>query len=480
MDWVKRAIELKEDYTWQELPELIYEEYGELFHADKIRAAVRRRLDKINDPEREGYDEIKPDVIEKDNMYFIKSRGSENNYVAISKDDLRKLKMLYCETPRLTINAICREMDLTRSEFHLIKTAFGITHDDVPFIDEDVMDREVDDLAEESLQRRKKQLIHTIENKVQKNNVNELKKFKQKDYFIEKIRQVVREDMADLAKTYTGPTIVTKKTTAEKFIIEPNVVDLHLGKLGWSPESSEDYDYRIARDRFHYVVDDVYNRALNMPVDKFLYVFGSDFWQINNKKGETFAGTSVDFDSRVQKLFRVGINMHIEAIDKYSTIAPVHVVMVPGNHDEEISYFGLESLWAWYHDSKVVHVWDNLQAHKYVEFGINLIGYDHGHKGRNRLPATMSVEVPQAWGRTLAREWHTGHRHRLAVMEEAGVTVRELSSMAGHDAWEFDEKYVGRLCRSQTFIWNRDEGVNSTWESTIWVNDDREQSILQL
>jgi hypothetical protein len=458
----------------------------------KVAHAVRRARGKPNkkedysehfdavfkDKTKQGFEERKPRVFKDDDTWTIVSSGREKRTVKISEDALRHLKKLYC-LEHLTINQVCREMLLPRRDFYLIKTAFGITKDDAPYIDEDLITEPEDGLVVDSLQEKKRLYFVKLDQEEIKHLRKENEKLRKKEYFMERAREIVANDLPEFAKTYKGPNIIPKK--ADKgFIVEPNIFDLHLGKLSWRPETGEDYDYKIARERFLYVTSDVYNRAKQIPVERFVYPFGSDFWHIDNKKGQTNAGTPMDYDSRMPKLFKTGYQLLIESIDAYSEIAPVDVVLVAGNHDEEISYFALEVLAAWYKDSKVVNVWDNLRQRKYVWFGYNLIGYDHGANGFKRLPGNMSVEAPEAWGKTRIREWHTGHLHSLHVKEEAGVTVRRLPSVTATDAWHDGEGFVGALCRSQAFQWSRYEGINSIWETTIWSDGERDQSVLAL
>ncbi len=476
MDWVDKAIILKKDYSWTELPDALYEHTGERHSWEKIRAAVRRRLAKGE--EKQGFEERKPRVFKDEDTWTIISGGRSKHTVKISEDALRHLKKLYC-LEKLTINQICREMLIPRRDFHLIKTAFGITKDDAPYIDEDLIADTEDELVTDTLQEKKRLYFVKLNQKEVEQLRKENEKFRKKEYFMEKAREIVANDLPEFAKTYKGPNIIPKKTE-KGYIIEPNIFDLHLGKLSWKPETGEDYDYKIARERFMRVTSDFHNRAKQIPVERFIYPFGSDFWHIDNKKGQTNAGTPMDYDSRMPKLFKTGYQLLIESIDAYSQIAPVDVVLVAGNHDEEIAYFALELLAAWYRGSKVVNVWDNLQQRKYVWFGKILIGYDHGSNGFKRLPGNMSVEAPEAWGKTRLREWHTGHLHKLSVDEEQGVTVRRLPSLTATDAWHKGEGFVGALCRSQAFQWCRHDGLHSIWERAIWSDGSSEQSVLAL
>jgi 3',5'-cyclic AMP phosphodiesterase CpdA len=386
----------------------------------------------------------------------------------ITDEQLDKLKRLYCAYPKLTIEELCQEMDLSREELFAIKREHGLTHYDPPCSDERVITDDPDEIAEDVFLKRGQQVKAKLTSK-------EIQKMRQlfERYSVEEYRahiaaEVFKSVMPEFAKTYTGPTSY-KPHQPGSFILEVPIVDLHLGKLAWQPETGEHYDYKIARERFNFVIDDVFARASEKPIERILFPFASDYFHVDNKQGATTHGTMMDVDSRTQKLFIVGVKMLIEAIDKLNLIAPVSVVLVPGNHDDSMSFFALQNLMAWYRDSKTVEVWDDLKRRKYVEFGNVLIGYDHGDLGKRRLPGNMSVEVPESWGRTRYREWHTGHLHRLNVSEESGVTVRELSSLSGTDAWHYNNGFVGALCRSQSFLWHREKGLHETWDSTIWV-----------
>ena len=423
----------------------------------------------------EGEEERLPEVEKRDGYYLVRSRKRE---IIISEEKLRLLKDLYCGQ-RMTINEVCRKIDLPRPHFMVIKNAFTIVKDDPPFTDDEFTDSNIDDLVDTTLEKKKDQYFIKLQQKEITAMKAELHKYRQQDYFISKIHEAVTQHMTEFERTYTGPKI-DKIGQKKEFIMEPAICDLHLGKLSHETETGENYDYKKARDRFNYVIDDVCTRAEGLPIKKVLYPFGSDFWQINSKKGTTFAGTLVDSDSRVTKLFNVGIEMHITAIDKFRQFGPVAVVLVPGNHDEEISFYALMYLAAWYKDAKDVEVWTDIKSRKYVEYGVNLIGYAHGHQEGKRILGNMQVEAPEAWARARVREWHIAHKHRYVVQEENGVVVRELSALTGKDAWEFGMGYQGAIARTQTFIWHKGDGLHAIWETPIWADKQFNKSVLKL
>ncbi len=370
-------------------------------------------------------------------------------------------------------------MRLPRRDFYLIKTAFGITKDDAPYISEDLIDNSAEDLAVDSLQEKKRLYFITLQQKEIEQLRKENNEYRKKDYFLKKTIESIAEHMKDFALDYTVPKTENKPYPEGKLLLEFPVVDLHLGRLSWKPETGEHYDYKIARERFLWVTDNVCQRVSNSHIEKIIYPIGNDFFQTDTTKGTTTKGTFVDTDSRQKKLLLTGAQMLVESIDRFSRFAPVVVVLVPGNHDYLTSYSALLYLWAWYKDSKRVTVWEDPKTRKYIEHGVNLIGYAHGDKEGKRIAGNMPAEAPKAWGRTMFREYHLAHLHHERAIEENGITVRRLSTMASADAYEHEHGFIGTICRSQSFLWHRKRGLEGIMFSTI-DSDMKENAVLSV
>ena len=151
MSWFEKAKEI-----YQNNPDLTYDEvaaqFGKAGKTLKNRIYQERKLSSSS-KDIESFDERKPIVEEVDGIYYIYNKNRSYS-CEISKEDLRRLKILYCEQ-HLTINHVCREWKFHVGIF-LIKNAFGITHDDVPYIDEDLINDDMDELVEESIQEERK------------------------------------------------------------------------------------------------------------------------------------------------------------------------------------------------------------------------------------------------------------------------------------------------------------------------------------
>lgn len=248
--------------------------------------------------------------------------------------------------------------------------------------------------------------------------------------------------------------------------------DLHMGKLTWDEETVTNYDIKIATDLFNASLDFLLARALRLTGGKFariLCVFGNDVSHIDNKKGETTAGTPLDVDTRYIKVYRRIVEIHRRAIDRLSKIAPVDVVIVPGNHDELTAFHLGELLGVCYENDSNVTVDNAAKLRKYYEFGTNLFGFTHGDAEKvSELPLLMAREQSEAWARCASREWHIGHKHISEKFEararfeqdftsDKGIRVRRLTSLSAHDAWHTKHAYVDRRA-CEAFVFHRTAG----------------------
>jgi hypothetical protein len=250
-------------------------------------------------------------------------------------------------------------------------------------------------------------------------------------------------------------------------LLVPTIFDLHLGKLAWGEETGEDYDMKIASQRFRDCLSGIIQKSAGYEIDKILFPVGNDFF--NSDKSipfpQTTKGTPQIDDVRWQKLFRSGISLIIEAIEILSDIAPVHVVTVFSNHDHERVFYLGEVLNAVYGQSKHVHIDNSPRVRKYFKWGKNLIGLAHGHNEKPvDLPLIMAQEAKDHWSETVFREWLLGHiHHKKQLMTQTakdymGVNVTYMSSPSAPDAWHFEKAYIGSMKGAEGLIYNNNEG----------------------
>lgn len=170
-------------------------------------------------------------------------------------------------------------------------------------------------------------------------------------------------------------------------------------------------------------------------------------------------------DSRYQRTWRVARDTVIAALLMAREVAPVDVIIVPGNHDKErIFYFG-DVLAAYFHKDPHIRVDNTPPLRKYVKFGANLIGFTHGSYEAKvtDLPLIMATERPEWWAQTKYREWHLGHFHRkreikfLDVDEMRGVRIRILPSLTAVDDWHYERGYDWQHT-AEAYVWDIEHG----------------------
>ena len=267
------------------------------------------------------------------------------------------------------------------------------------------------------------------------------------------------------------PKIYEPKTYPENgksFMAEANIADLHLGKLCWHGDTEKNYDYKIARSNFQKIISDILINLKNKPLDYILFVWCNDFFNSDTISKTTTGETPQDTDVRWQKLFNIGVEMLVEAIESLMQIAPVKTFYTPSNHDQMVGYYALKYLSAWYRNCKDVEVDTSAFPRKYILYGPTLLGFTHGEKEKgkgtyekaSRLASVMPIEAAHLWGKAKYREMHAAHLHSEQMIEEInGVIVRRIASPTYADTYHTEHGFIGATQKAQTFIYDKEKGL---------------------
>jgi hypothetical protein len=262
-------------------------------------------------------------------------------------------------------------------------------------------------------------------------------------------REFARELIAELRRARPACAVKRPWRTAKGVLAELSISDHHFGKLSWKPETGEDYDLKIARERYRKAAVRLIGEAVAEGATEALVVAGNDFYHVDRgSENTTTAGTRQDADGRWQKAFVVGATELRNAIDLAADeIGRVRVKIVPGNHDSEKAFTLAVVLGAVYERDKRVCVDVSPALASCYQWGTVLLGFQHGHNMRaerfKQLPNEMAHLWPREWAATSWREWHLGHLHsesedvwRYRASETLGdVIVRRLPSLCGTDSW---------------------------------------------
>lgn len=280
----------------------------------------------------------------------------------------------------------------------------------------------------------------------------------------------IKKDLAKFAHKY--PKIHYPKLK-DGLLLELELPDVHLGKMTWAEETGEDSDLKSQRAVVLQVLGGLLSHAKHYPVSKILLPFGHDYFNVDSKFDTTTGGTPQQEDTRWKKTYRAGRILAQTMIEMCSSIAPVEVLMVPGNHDEQRNFYLGDCLEAVYSKNPNVHIDNSAKMRKYYCFGKTLLGFTHGNEEKsNRLAGIMAIEVPELWARTKFREWHVGDKHHKVDMfyksnEDAGVTVRILRSLTPTDAWHYSKGFIGALRASEAFLWDAHKGLVAQFTEAV-------------
>lgn len=260
-----------------------------------------------------------------------------------------------------------------------------------------------------------------------------------------------------------------KRNNRNGVVLEIMITDLHMGKLGfnpntlefnWSPQQAAD----IYLQAISYFIDQV-----DQEVSYILLPTGNDLLNINSDLNQTKRGTpqmAPDFFQRLFTFTRKMVFSTVENLVKH--VAPVHVILVPGNHDEDAVFSLGESLISRFEMSKHVHIDNTPILRKWHRFGANLIGWDHGDRFSFKdAYKAVSQDRPQDFGDTKYRYLHLGHLHKNArseywhgnTKEEInGIEVEICPALTPTDAWHYKNLYIGNLRRAKAFVYDREMG----------------------
>lgn len=260
--------------------------------------------------------------------------------------------------------------------------------------------------------------------------------------------------------------IKSKQESAHRTqLVEISFPDLHIGKLAWDKETGEDYDITIAVSRAKDAVSELISRLDFTKVDRILLPLGNDLISVDNKMGTTTMGTPQSADGRFGKMFRATKDLVIDTVTMLNKIAPVDILIVPGNHDESTMFTLGEVLEAWYKDDKGVTVNNSPKLRKYYQYGANMIMLTHGDKEKHsELGLIAAHEEAKMWGDTKYREVHLGHFHKSKSTsyttgdEFPGFKIRILPSLSGADAWHYAQGYLSAK-GAKAFVWDKNKGL---------------------
>lgn len=328
----------------------------------------------------------------------------------------------------------------------------GWTHFTVPITEEESQDMSDDEIIEELAQQRLKRISH-LESK------RHFKEMEKNSLKYQNFEQAVSDLIEQIQIDPAPPVQEMRMADGNPYALVVCPTDFHWGKHGWVDEVGETYDFEEARARLFEKTQTLISRLATRP--DIIYVgVGSDWFHVDNDLGKTTAGTPQDMTASPAEILTTGCKLAREHIDLLRQVAPVKLVIMPGNHDRWSSWALMMYLSAAYETVPDCDVEITHKMRTYIEYGNSLLGFTHGDgfkRGIN-LSTIMAVEAREQWGATKGHYWFHGHLHHQRMTEKDGTLIFQMPSLAGHDRYHYRRGYVESQAGLGAYMIDYEEG----------------------
>ena len=284
---------------------------------------------------------------------------------------------------------------------------------------------------------------------------------------INRIRKELVEDLKSIQINHKKINYDLGYKDDDEHLLEISAFDLHLGKIGID---GDEYSLKIASERMMNAVEHLLKRSSGYYINQILLIVGHDMlnadgdWPVPS----TTKGTPQFNTDKHLTIYRAARKLLISAVNYLSEVAPVHVMVIPGNHDKESMMHIGDALEIYYENSEDVSVDNSMCLMKGYHYGKCLVISDHGDGAKvNDLPGIVSQRYRQIWSQVRHVEVHRGHLHtnkstKLQAVEELqGLTIRNLSSLSATDEWHDAKGYIGNIKKASAFVWSKYNGLQA-------------------
>lgn len=278
--------------------------------------------------------------------------------------------------------------------------------------------------------------------------------------FNTRVKNNFKEQLIQDLKEYS-PKFEKIKRKANKnghlLVVDP--ADIHIGKLADSFETGEDYNTQIAVKRVREGVQGILDKSSGFDIDKILFVGGNDILHTDTPKRTTTSGTPQDTDGMWYDNFLKAKDLYIEILEKLISVADVHFVFNPSNHDYANGFFLANVIETYFKNCKNITFDCSIAHRKYFKYHSNLIGTTHGDGAKQAdLPLLMAQESAKNWAETKHRYVYIHHVHHKLGKDYAGVTLESLRSASGTDSWHHRQGYQHAPKAIEGFIHSKEFG----------------------
>lgn len=357
--------------------------------------------------------EVKKPAFTEHGSYFIIHTKKDGD-VLVEKDLVRKFKKLYCQAG-MTKRQCELELEIPRKVINAMWSSFEITHDDVPFLEEDFEKRSPKDLAGETIEFDKKLYLKVLQKKRETKAHSELLKMYKKEYHYDSMLDVILKHTDEIKTERKSFDFYVKSTKKNSLVL--NITDWHKGKRVL-PYAHLDISAGYDKDIFEFRKNKLIVEFLDLlkyhkPEKVYLFNYGDG---PDNPNQDTYSGQHLNQDES-------GVEQIMSYVD--SMVDLVHAV---SESHPEVVYAGVEGN----HSSGIVN-WDVL-SNKILEklmYSYNNVEFDCDER-KHKIYEIYNSNFILTHGRNIRQGKYTGENDILNMIAMSGMNISNSYIVQGH------------------------------------------------
>lgn len=272
-----------------------------------------------------------------------------------------------------------------------------------------------------------------------------------------------KKEFKEFINSYKPKTFNSQSVKSGKKLAVVCGFDLHLGKIafhkytGCTDGLTQQREYK---EEFNKLIDFVKTQ----DVEHIYLPIGNDLFNVDDTRLTTTRGTPQDNTKDLHGMFQLGLELMTTTIDALNQIAPVTVILVPGNHATNTETYLALSLESIYRDNSRVYVDHRPIPRKYYGWYNNLIGFAHGELPLKKYAELLPYEAKEFFSSCDHIEMLVGDKHieetlKNHVVDGDGITIRRLAALTKTDVWHYQSGYSLSKRRSYVLIYDKFSGL---------------------
>ncbi|MBR9900396.1 MAG: hypothetical protein GYB19_10100 [Rhodospirillales bacterium] len=278
-------------------------------------------------------------------------------------------------------------------------------------------------------------------------------------------RELLEQWVANLSAELPRVSPVPAPNPSFENLLNVHVItDVHLNMLVAQEDAGADWDIKIAEETVIKVFAAMLKNSPDAETGLVAYI--GDFYHFDGVVNQTSRSqhpltSAASYSEMIdvgQRMERRIINM---ALAKYKT---VHVVRLPGNHDEA-TILATTPLFAAIYENEPRVTFDLTRLpHKVFQFGKTMLAFTHGDRIKlSDMPGLFASEFAEIWGSSKFRYGHRGHLHHDEEKYIHGMLCAQHSTLSARTEREAFHGYGGPR-HAKTITYHREFG--QCWNST--------------